>query len=178
MDMYPFRKYNHKKLAAISAAAVLCMASVGVFAATEHWNDASLTPTVMTKTAVSNDTDWQQWKDNWDQMKTHYEQVAIAPGADASQMNFGWYSKTKVKAAEVRIADNKEMKHAKTFKGTNQEGTVISGVTYYSNKVTVKNLKPETTYWYQAKVNGTWQDAQQIKTGNPDDFTFMYVGDP
>lgn len=176
--MCPFHIYKHKKLAAVSAAAVLCMASVGVFAATEHWNDASLTPTVMTKTAVSNDTDWQQWKDNWNQMKTQYEQVSIAPGTDASQLNFGWYSKTKVKAAEVRIADNKEMKHAKTFTGTNQEGTVISGVTYYSNKVTVKGLKPETTYWYQAKVNGTWQDAQQIKTGNPDDFTFMYVGDP
>lgn len=131
-----------------------------------------------TKTAVSNDTDWQQWKDNWDQMKTQYEQVSIAPGADASHLNFGWYSKTKAKVAEVRIADNKDMKHAKTFKGTNAEGTVINGTQYYSNKVTVKDLKPETTYWYQVKVNGTWKDAQSIKTGNPDDFTFMYVGDP
>lgn len=114
--MCPFRVYKHKKLAAISVAAVLCMASFGVFAATEHWNDASLTPKVTTKTSVSDNTDWQQGKDNWDQTKTQYEQVSIAPGADASQMNFGWYSKTKAKVAEVRIADNKDMKHAKTFK--------------------------------------------------------------
>ena len=70
--MCPFRVYKHKKLAAISVAAVLCMASFGVFAATEHWNDASLTPKVTTKTSVSDNTDWQQWKDNWNQTKTQF----------------------------------------------------------------------------------------------------------
>lgn len=39
-------------------------------------------------------------------------------------------------------------------------------------------MKAEKTYWYQVKVDGTWQAAQPVKTGNPDDFTFMYVGDP
>ena len=40
----------------------------------------------------------------------------------------------------VRIADNKEMKNAKEFKGTCTEGTVINGVQYYSNKVTADGL--------------------------------------
>ena len=44
--------------------------------------------------------------------------------------------------------------------------------------MTVKDLKPETTYYYQVKINGQWKDAQSFKTGNPDDFSFMYVGDP
>ena len=94
------------------------MASFGVFAATEHWNDASLTPQVTTRTTVSENTDWQQWKDNWDAIKTNYEQVSIAPGADASQLNFGWYSKEKADRAQVRIADNQAMKHAVTFDGS------------------------------------------------------------
>ncbi|WP_301860103.1 metallophosphoesterase family protein [uncultured Megasphaera sp.] len=176
--MNPFRIVKGKKAAAAYVAAVLCMASVGVFAATEHWNDASLTPKVTTKTAVADATDWQQWKSQWDTIKTNYEHVSIAPGADASQLNFGWYSKDKADKAVVRVADNQAMKQAKTFDGICQEGTVISGVTYYTNKVTVQGLKPSQTYWYQVKLNGKWQDAQQVKTGNPDDFTFMYVGDP
>lgn len=176
--MCPFHIHKNKKIVASYVAAVLCMASVGVFAATEHWNDASLTPQVMTRTSVSDQTDWQQWKDNWDKVKTDYEQVSMAPGADATRMNFGWYSKEKADKAEVRISTDKNMSHAKTFKGISKDGTVISGVTYYTNKVEIKDLKPETTYWYQVKVNGKWQASQQIKTGNPNDFTFMYVGDP
>ena len=176
--MYHFQIRKHKKLTAIAAATALCMVSFGVFAATEHWNDASLTPTVTTKTVLSDNTNWKQWKANWDHTKTQYEQVSIAPGADASKLNFGWYSKDKAKVAEVRVADNKDMKGATTFKGTNTEGTVINGVTYYSNKVTVTDLKPKSTYWYQVKVNGKWQKAQFVKTGDPNDFSFMYVGDP
>lgn len=56
--MCPFQIHDHKKATAAAVAAVLCMASFGVFAATEHWNDASLTPQVTTRTAVSDDTDW------------------------------------------------------------------------------------------------------------------------
>lgn len=178
MMISPFHVKKRKKVVAAYVAAVLCMASFGVFAATEHWNDASLTPQMTTRTTVSENTDWQQWKDNWDSIKTNYEQVSVSPGADASQLNFGWYSKEKASQSEVRIADNKSMKNAVVFKGTCQEGTVISGVTYYTNKVTVKDLKPETTYWYQVKLNGKWQDAYAVKTGNPNDFTIMYVGDP
>lgn len=67
---------------------------------------------------------------------------------------------------------------ARSFLGTSKTGTVIDGMQYYTNKVTVKDLKPETTYYYQVKINGQWKDAQSFKTGNPDDFSFMYVGDP
>ena len=78
----------------------------------------------------------------------------------------------------VRIADNKEMKNAKEFKGTCTEGTVINGVQYYSNKVTADGFKPNSTYYYQVKLNGEWQQAQEYKTGDPDNFSFMFVGDP
>lgn len=170
--------HRNKKALAASIAAVLCMASVGVFAATEHWNDASLTPQMTTRTAVSNNTDWQQWKAHWDEVKSNYEQVSIAPGADASKLNFGWYSKDKADQSKVRISKNEDMSDAKTFKGSSKAGTVIEGVTYYSNKVTVKGLKPNTTYWYQVEIDGQWQAAQKIVTGAPHDFSFMYVGDP
>lgn len=93
-------------------------------------------------------------------------------------MNLAWYSKDKAKAAEVRISTNEDMSHARSFLGTSKTGTVIDDTQYYTNKVSVKDLKPDTTYYYQVKIDGQWRDAQSFKTGNPDDFTFMYVGDP
>lgn len=175
--MFKF-KQGKKKMVALCLTAALSVGSLTVYAATEHWNDASKTPQATTKTQLSNNTDWQQWKAGWDKIKNNYEQVSLAPGADFSKLNFGWYSKTPANNAVVRIADNKDMKNAKEFKGTCQTGTVISGVQYYTNKVTVDDLKANSTYYYQVKLNGKWQEAQQVKTGDPNNFSFMYVGDP
>ena len=163
---------------ALCLSAALSVGSLTVYAATEQWNDASLTPAFTTKTAVSEHTDWADWKANWDKIKTNYEQVALIPGSDFSKLNFGWYSKEKTDKAMVRIADNKDMKNAKEFKGTCTEGTVINGVQYYSNKVTADGFEPNTTYYYQVKLNGKWQQAHEYKTGDPHNFSFMYVGDP
>ncbi len=175
MLMRIFRK--EKKMAVIYTAAVLCVASTG-WAATSHWNDASAIPQQMTQTSVNKDTNWQQWKENWKTIGNNYEQVSLAPGRDSSKLNFGWYSREQADRAEVRVAKQQDMKQAKLFSGNSAAGTVVNGVTYYSNKVEVEGLTPETTYWYQVNLNGKWQKAQQFHTGNPDDFFFMYVGDP
>ena len=173
-----YLKKNKKRMLALCLSAALSVGSLTVYAATEQWNDASLTPAFTTKTAVSEHTDWADWKANWDKIKTNYEQVALIPGSDFSKLNFGWYSKEKANEAVVRIADNKDMKNAKEFKGTCTEGTVINGVQYYSNKVTADGFEPNTTYYYQVKLNGKWQQAHEYKTGDPHNFSFMYVGDP
>lgn len=166
---------KHKQLA-ICIAAALCAASTG-FAATSHWNDASATPQAETQTAVGT-ADWQQWKTAWEKIRTDYEQVSMAPGKDSSCLNFGWYSREQAEKAEVRIAKTQDMKAAKIFHGTSQTGTVIDGTTYFTNKVEVSGLQSGQNYWYQVKLDGKWQQAHEVKTGNPDDFSFMYVGDP
>ena len=175
--MFHFRK-TKKQMIALCLSAALSAGSLTAYAATEYWNDASTKPMVETKTPISDNTNWEQWKAGWDNLKTNYEQVALTPGADFSKLNFGWYSKEKTDKAMVRIADNKEMKNAKEFKGTCTEGTVINGVQYYSNKVTADGFEPNTTYYYQVKLNGKWQQAHEYKTGDPHNFSFMYVGDP
>ena len=175
--MFHFRK-TKKQMIALCLSAALSAGSLTAYAATEYWNDASTKPMVETKTPISDNTNWEQWKAGWDNLKTNYEQVALTPGADFSKLNFGWYSKEKTDKAMVRIADNKDMKNAKEFKGTCTEGTVINGVQYYSNKVTADGFEPNTTYYYQVKLNGKWQQAHEYKTGDPHNFSFMYVGDP
>lgn len=167
---------NKKTLIACALAGLFIMPAA--IAATSHWDDVSSNPQQVTATQLNNDTDWQPWKQNWDNIKTNYDQVSLAPGADASKLNLGWYSETKVNKSEVRIASQQDMNDAKTFYGTCEQGSVINNTTYYSNKVEVSGLKPASQYWYQVKLNGKWQPAQEYKTGNPSDFTFMYVGDP
>lgn len=165
-----------KKRLAASIALALCVFGTA-YAATEHWNDASLTPDAVVATQAG-DVNWEQWKEQWETIKTDYEQVSMAPGKDASQMNFAWYSKEQPKHALVRVSKSADMQRHEEWKGIVKAGTVVGGTQYYTNKVTVRGLEPGTTYYYQVNVDGAWQDVQSFTTGDPDDFSFMYVGDP
>ncbi|WP_288313134.1 hypothetical protein [uncultured Selenomonas sp.] len=53
----------------------LCAATTA-YAATEHWNDASLTPKAVVATQAG-DQNWEQWKSSGETIKTDYEQVCI-----------------------------------------------------------------------------------------------------
>ena len=167
------------------SAAAACLAgtmAVTGFAATEHWNDKS------GKKAISDE--WSQWKTKWETIKTDYEKVSMVPGADATKLNYAWYSK-KADEAKVRISTNVDMsktteadgsntysENYKEFTGTSKEYKKIDDVTYYANKVTITELKENTTYYYQCLVDGKWTSVKKFKTGDTSNFSFLYVGDP
>lgn len=167
------------------SAAAACLAgtmAVTGFAATEHWNDNS------GKKAISDE--WSQWKTKWETIKTDYEKISMVPGADATKMNYAWYSKT-ADEAKVRISTNADMskttekdgsntysENYREFAGTSKEYKKIDDVTYYANKVTITDLKENTTYYYQCLVDGKWTAAKKFRTGDTSNFSFLYVGDP
>lgn len=167
------------------SAAAACLAgtmAVTGFAATEHWNDNS------GKKAISDE--WSQWKTEWETIKTDYEKVSMTPGADATKMNYAWYSKT-ADEAKVRISETPDMtkttevdgnntyaENYKEFTGTSKEYKKIDDVLYYANKVTITDLKENTTYYYQCLIDGKWSNVKKFKTGDTSDFSFLYVGDP
>ena len=76
----------------------------------------------------------------------NYENVSLTPGADETQLNFAYYSKT-AETPKVKIATNKDMTDAKEVEGTQTEAVQIDGEQYYSNKATVEGLKENTTYY-------------------------------
>lgn len=177
---------NKKKLfattGAVCLATSLAVGGFAAFAATEHWNDNS------GKTAVS--SEWEKWKTKWETIKTDYEKISLSPGADATQMNYAWYSKT-ADQAKVRISNTPDMtkttggvesntyqENVTEFTGTSVKYKDIDEVTYYANKVTVTGLTENTTYYYQYLLNGTWSDVESFTTGDTDNFSIMYVGDP
>lgn len=166
----------------VAAACLAGTMAVTGFAATEHWNDNS------GKKAISDE--WSQWKTKWETIKTDYEKVSMVPGADATKMNYAWYSKT-ADEAKIRISTNVDMsktteadgsntysENYKEFTGTYKEYKKINDVTYYANKVTITELKENTTYYYQCLVDGKWTSVKKFKTGDTSNFSFLYVGDP
>lgn len=66
-------KKSKKRMVALCLTAALSVGSLTAYAATEYWNDASTVPGYTTKTVVSQNTDWAQWKANWDKIKSNHE---------------------------------------------------------------------------------------------------------
>lgn len=181
--MEDFMKQLGKKITISGIAVCLTgMISLTGLAATEHWNDNSA------KSAIS--PEWEQWKTEWENIKTDYEKISLSPGADASKINYAWYSRT-ANQAKIRISKTADMtttiesngvntykENVTEFSGTSKEYKKIDDVTYYANKVTASGLEKDTTYYYQYYLNGKWSKVKSFHTGNTDDFSFMYVGDP
>lgn len=170
------------KKIACTVLALMMVASSGmsVFAATEHWNDAA--------NNTSESAEWTAWKTAWETVKTDYQKVAITVGADETQINLSWYSKTQETPA-VRLANNIRMNDYTEFSGAQDaapkyisadgvQTTEGSGDAYYASKVTVTGLEENTTYYYQYYQNGEWSDATEFTTQDFDSFKALLYGDP
>lgn len=161
------RKNYQKKIAVTALAGIMALnmavaPTAQTKAATEYWNDASAA--------------WNNYKAAWADISANYENVSLTPGVNETELNFAWYSHT-MEMPKVKIADNKEMNNATEFEGTQEDiNDTVEG--YYSNKVTVKNLKENTNYFYQVFKNGEWADAVEYSTGSFTNYSIMYVGDP
>lgn len=167
------RKKNLKNYAGIlTLSAILGIGAianpVNVKAATEHWNDAS-----------TSGYTWTQYKNNWETIRNNWENVSLTPGANETELNFAWYSRSAEKP-KVRISTDKSMDNATIYKGTQTITNVTNADNekYFSNKVTVKDLNERTTYYYQVYQNGKWQETKTYKTKSFSEFSFLYVGDP
>jgi len=70
------------------------------------------------------------------------------------------------------------MSDAKEFKGSNTYYKDMLGKKYYTNKVTVTGLLRNSVYYYKRKLNDIWEDPIQFTTRDPDNFNFIFFGDP
>jgi len=121
--------------------------------------------------------------------------MSVFVGDNESKINFAWYSKENTKPL-IRISKNKDMSDAETYEGTSEAQTdikmidkskklfekvkelKINGEKYYTNRVTVKNIKRNTTYYYQRYMYGKWEPTIKYKTYDDKNFKFIFVGDP
>ncbi|HJA65570.1 phosphohydrolase [Lachnoclostridium sp. An169] len=148
----------------ILAAALVCQPmSVFADAAPDGMTDAS-------QTAAAQGGAWEAWSEEWETIKNDWTQVSMSPGADETKMNFAWYSRTGEAAEFIygTAGDLSDGQAATVTQTSAQDG-------YMSNKVTLENLKPGTTYYYQVA-------GKEIESFTTDDdtadFSFIFVGDP
>ena len=154
-----------KKAAMLVLAAALVCQPMSAFAdaAPDGMTDAS-------QTAAAQGGAWEAWTQEWETLKDDWTQVSISPGADETQMNFAWYSKDGEQTGFVygTSSDLSDGQSVQITQTASQEG-------YLSNKVTLKNLQPGTTYYYQ--VAG--KEIESFTTDDDtSDFSFIFVGDP
>ena len=111
---------------------------------------------------------YSNYKDN--SLKNYYG-ICLTPGEDETMLNFSWYSNKK-NDSEIKIWEkNKNVKiHSGKYIKLHDN--------FISNKVTVVNLKDNTTYYYSYKCNGEWSKPIKYKTKNSKSFTFAFMGDP
>lgn len=136
----------------MGAAIFFCMVSAHSMAQADHVDYPSVTSQEVLESYNAEDV---------------METLSAAPGADASQMIFTWYSREQGITAEIRISENEHMTDSWGIDGDSSGETKMDGKTYYVNRTIVKGLKPETTYWVQAKIDGEWSQAQRVRTASP-----------
>lgn len=152
----------------LALAIILCF-GLTVFAATEHWNDAS--------SSVAANPEWMQWKQEWETVQQDYEKIALNVGRTPAELNFAWYSHTEERPT-IKLATSPSMKNATVFTGTQQKIKQQNGIQYYANRVTVDSLKENTAYYYTYTSNG-WESAPiPYRTHSFTAFKVLYVGDP
>lgn len=158
-----------KQIAALVMTGVLAAGGVPAFAAAapDGHTDAQTIPEAQNGV-------YAQWQEQWETLKNDWTQVSLSPGADQTQMNFAWYSKTRNVA--FRVAADKEMSQSVqqvTVQGT--EGPKDkAGTQYYSCKATASNLTPGTYYYQIGEGELVAFEVQDSSDG----FSFIYVGDP
>jgi len=102
--------------------------------------------------------------------------LSLAPGADASKLNFSWHDAATTGSPIVRVW--KDGGEKTEFTGIRSlANSTLSAMRY--NRVTVTGLEPNTTYNYRlGDGNGNWSATYTTKTGSPDSYSYLVFGDP
>ena len=158
-------------LAGVLTSTLLLGTCPAAFAATENYNDSSVT---------GGSAAWQAWTQSWESLAADYTQVSLTPGADETQINFAWYSKDADGAATPVVHFGTDRNNLAAFNGTSAavDSSLTGGEAYSYNHVTVTGLQPNTTYYYTVEKSGEQTDVQTYTTGDFESAQILYVGDP
>ncbi len=103
--------------------------------------------------------------------------ITLTPGENANSMNFAWFTQAGAATVAKLQLNNLTTAEMQEFTGVNAEG--VHG--YSTNKVTVTELEPNTTYSYRVGDGNeeNWSRIYTFKTYNPDGrYSIIAVADP
>ena len=160
---------RNKVLAGVLTGALVLSAGPMALAATANYNDSSVT---------GGSAAWQDWVKEWETVAADYTKVSLTPGADETQLNFAWYSKTesgKAATPVVHFGTDKDHLTAFTGKAAQVDDSLTDGVAYDYNHVTVTGLEANTAARNDAFA---WNRTLEIATAqNPGVNFIISAGD-
>ena len=101
-----------------------------------------------------------------------FSQISLTPGENENMLNFCWYDKNLDGNSQIKIWEKDG--DIKIYKGSKNK--LENG--FVTNKVTVRDLKENTTYYYSYNSNGIWSEPIEYRTKNFKNFNFVFMGDP
>lgn len=101
-----------------------------------------------------------------------FSKICLTPGENESMLNFCWYSKYSDGVSKIKMME--KGKKEIIYKGN----SVNIGNGFISNKITVENLKPNTTYVYSYECDGIWSKPLEYETKDFNNYTFVFMSDP
>lgn len=153
---------------ALTLSAIFLFSSVTWAADNDGWTEAPLT-------GAAQNGAWEEWCNVWETEKNDWEKISLTPGADETQLNFAWYSSESSETPEFRWY--KDENESPAGVQTVSSSSAVPG--YYSNKVTVENIEPNTTYYYSYTKDGSWTTpVEYTSPASTSDFSFVFFGDP
>ncbi|UEL46282.1 purple acid phosphatase family protein [Terrisporobacter hibernicus] len=102
----------------------------------------------------------------------YFSEICLTPGEDESMLNFSWYSRSSQGSSKIKIREEDEKE--RIFEGE----SIDIGNGFISNKVTVTNLKANTTYIYSYESDGLWSQPLEYKTQDFQNYAFVFMADP
>lgn len=157
-----------KKKISLFLASIMLFSSIVIAADNDGWTEAPNTNSAL-------NGKWEQWCENWEVEKNNWENISLTPGANETELNFAWYSKDNQGLPKFRWYEDEILSPSGVYEV--KQNTAVPG--YKSNKVSVKNVKPNTTYFYSYTIDGTWSEPVEYKTSNSSkNFSFVFFGDP
>ncbi len=157
-----------RKKIALALSAIMLFSSIIWAADNDGWTEAPYTQ------AAENGA-WDEWCSVWETEKNNWEKISLTPGEDESKLNFAWYSKDSSDVPEFRWYEDEALSPAGAC--TVIQTDAVPG--YCSNKVTVNNITPATTYYYSYTVDGEWTEpVEYTSAASTSDFSFALIGDP
>lgn len=110
--------------------------------------------------------------------RTQQKNFSLTVGADETQRNLCWYVNSDV-AGVVHYAVKTNEDFPQQYSVAQASSVEASNyVGFYSNKATMTDLLPNTTYVYRLVNGSTISETFTFTTADEEDFSFLFVGDP
>lgn len=157
-----------RKKISLALAAIMLISSTVWAADNDGWTEAP-------STSAAENGAWEDWCNTWETEKNDWENISLTPGADETELNFAWYSTENSATPEFRWYEDDAVSPAGAQ--VVKQSAAVTG--YTSNKVTVKGIKPNTTYYYSYTKDGQWYEpVEYTSAASTSDFSFVFFGDP